>query len=174
LSEKKHIFLIGFMGSGKTSIGKLLARQLNYNFLDSDRTIEAQENATIQEIFDTEGEAYFRELERKLLLNSISLENPTVFSTGGGMPIYNDNISLMLANGWVVFLDISLGKIYFRLKNDKKRPLLKSNHNLFDFIQFSLKERLPIYSMADLKVDAGARKTEILEEIVIGFGARLS
>jgi shikimate kinase len=164
--RKKHIFLIGFMGSGKTSNGKLLSKQLNFDFLDTDRHIEEEENRSIQEIFDTNGEAYFRGLERQLLEKICFIEKPTVISTGGGMPIYLENIHLMLEHGWVVFLNISLGKLYYRLKNDKKRPLLQSEEQLYELISNKLKERMPIYSQADIVVDAGMRKTEILEQLL--------
>ena len=154
------------MGSGKTSNGKLLSRQLNFDFIDTDRNIEEKENRSIQEIFDANGEAYFRSLERELLEKISLIENPTVISTGGGMPIYNENMPLMLQNGWVVFLDISLGKLYYRLKNDKKRPLLQSEEQLYDLISNKLKERMPIYTKADILIDAGLKKTEILEQLL--------
>ena len=166
MKNKKHIFLVGFMGSGKTSLGKLIAKSLNVNFIDTDRFIEDQEKSQIQEIFKEKGESYFRKLEHEFILNLSQFEKPTLFATGGGMPIFNGNLSLMKKNGIVVFLNISAGKLHFRLKNDKKRPLINVNDNLFDFINNKLNERLPIYSQADIIEDAGLKKAEIVTNLL--------
>ena len=154
------------MGSGKTSLGKLLARKLKIDFLDTDLLIEEEEKSSIQEIFNSRGESYFRELENKLLVKICLLNKPTIFSTGGGMPILHDNISYMKNNGVVVFLDVPIGMLHFRLKNDTKRPLIASQENLHAFIESSLMIRLPIYNQADLIVDASLNKSELIEEII--------
>ena len=153
------------MGSGKTSLGKQLARRLNFDFLDTDLLIEEQEKSSIQEIFNSRGESYFRELENKLLLKICLLNKPTVFSTGGGMPIFRENISYMKSNGLVVFLDVPIGMLHFRLKNDTKRPLLASLENLLEYIKETLNERMPIYTHANLTVDASLNKLELVEII---------
>ena len=154
------------MGSGKTSLGKLLAKKLNFDFFDTDKQIEEQENCSIQDIFNTNGETYFREIEHQLLCNISQTKNATVFSTGGGMPIFNDNISVMKENGMVIFLNVPIGMLYFRLKNDVKRPLLEKKENLFNYIETTLNERLPIYSQADFEIDARLNKSELVDEIV--------
>ncbi len=153
------------MGSGKTSLGKLLARKLKFEFSDSDLLIEEQEKSSIQEIFSSKGESYFREKEHEVLLEIGKSNLPTIFSTGGGMPIFNDNISLMKRNGLVVFLDVPIGMLYFRLKNDVKRPLLASQENLLKYIEASLNERMPIYSQANLIVDGSLNKSELVDKI---------
>ena len=153
------------MGSGKTSLGKLLARKLKFEFLDSDLLIEEQEKSSIQEIFSLKGESYFREKEHKVLLELGENNQPTVFSTGGGMPIFNDNISLMKRFGLVVFLDVPIGMLNFRLKNDVKRPLLASKENLLEYIEASLSERMPIYSQANFIVDGSLNKSELVDKI---------
>jgi shikimate kinase len=163
--DKIHIFLIGFMGSGKTSLGKLLARKLNYDFLDTDKQIEEQEKCSIQEIFNSNGETYFRDLEHQLLNHISQTKSVTVFSTGGGMPVFNDNISLMKEKGIVFFLDVPIGMLYFRLKNDVKRPLLVSQENLLGYIESTLNERMPIYNQADFKIDARLNKSELVDAI---------
>jgi shikimate kinase len=165
-SKKKHIFLIGFMGCGKTSLGKLLAKNLNFDFLDTDKQIEEQEKSSIQDVFNSNGETYFREVEYQLLKKISKTKNATVFSTGGGMPIFNDNISVMKENGIVVFLNVPVGMLYSRLKNDIKRPLLASKENLFSYIETTLNERMPIYSQANFVIDARLNKSEIVDEIV--------
>lgn len=165
-SLKKHVFLIGFMGSGKTSLGKLLAKKLNFDFLDTDRHIEEQENCSIQEIFNSKGESYFRELEHQLLKNISQSKKATVFSTGGGMPIFNENLYIMKEKGIVIFLNVPLGMLYFRLKNDTTRPLLSSKENLLNFLETTLNQRIPIYSLADFEIDARQNKLELVDEII--------
>ena len=154
------------MGCGKTSLGKLLAKNLNFDFLDTDKQIEEQEKSSIQDVFNSNGETYFREVEYQLLKKISKTKNATVFSTGGGMPIFNDNISVMKENGIVVFLNVPVGMLYSRLKNDIKRPLLASKENLFSYIETTLNERMPIYSQANFVVDARLNKSEIVDEIV--------
>jgi len=166
LEKDKHIFLIGFMGSGKTSLGKLVAKNFKLEFIDTDRFIEKQENSKIQEIFDEKGENYFRKLEHEFILNLPQFIKPTVFSTGGGMPIYNDNLSIMKKHGIVVFLDITIGKLHSRLKNDKKRPLLQVDENLYEFITREFNVRLPIYSQAHIIENAGIKKNEIVVNLL--------
>ena len=153
------------MGSGKTSLGKLLARKLKFVFLDTDLLIEELEKSSIQEIFSSKGESYFREKEHEVLLELGENIQPTVFSTGGGMPIFNDNISLMKENGIVVFLDVPVGMLYFRLKNDVKRPLIASQENLLEYIKASLNERMPIYIQSNLIVDGSLNKSELVDII---------
>lgn len=153
------------MGSGKTSLGKLLARKLKFEFLDTDLLIEEQEKSSIQEIFSSKGESYFREKEHEVLLELGENNQPTVFSTGGGMPIFNDNILLMKRKGLVVFLDVPFGMLYFRLKNDFKRPLLSSQENLYEYIEATLNERMPIYSQANLIVDGSLNKSDQMKTI---------
>ena len=154
------------MGCGKTSLGKLLAKNLIFDFLDTDKQIEEQEKCSIQDVFNSNGETYFREVEYQLLKKISKTKNATVFSTGGGMPIFNDNISVMKENGIVVFLNVPVGMLYSRLKNDIKRPLLASKENLFSYIETTLNERMPIYSQANFVIDARLNKSEIVDEIV--------
>jgi shikimate kinase len=171
---KNHIFLIGFMGSGKTSLGKLLARKLKFEFSDSDLLIEEQEKSSIQEIFSSKGESYFREKEHEVLLELGENNQPTIFSTGGGMPLFNDNLSLMKKKGLVVFLDVPIGMLYFRLKNDSKRPLLASQVNLLDYIETTLNERIPVYQQADFTVNGSLNKSNLVEEIINFYSKKQS
>ena len=103
---KPSIILIGMMGSGKTSVGKILANHLKFSFIDTDLEIENQENKTINQIFKVYGEPYFRMLEKNLLKN-LNKYN-FVISTGGGFPIFNDNMSQLLNLGTTIFLETSL------------------------------------------------------------------
>src|SRR5437773_8673578 len=102
------IFLIGFMGSGKSLIGQELAALMKYKFLDTDSLIETKRKKSIAKLFATEGEEYFREIERKTLLSLKKARN-TVIATGGGMPCYFENMQWMNSNGVTVYLDSSIG-----------------------------------------------------------------
>ncbi|MCX6183056.1 MAG: shikimate kinase [Bacteroidetes bacterium] len=148
----KRIFLIGFMGSGKSTIGKKLAAKLSYDFIDMDALIEEQEGRSISEIFSTDGESYFRALEQKTLM-SICTKEKVVVSTGGGTPCFFDNMEVMNSAGYSVYLKLEVEKIIGRLKNGiEKRPLLANLSPLE--LQKEIKERLnvrePFYNKAKM------------------------
>ena len=148
------IFLIGLMGSGKTTIGRLLAKELGFDFVDTDRFIEMQQGMTIAEIFAQHGEAAFREMEHQLLLD-LQNSNSAVISTGGGMPCYNDNMNIMLANGKVAYLKTSPQTLAQRLIfSQDKRPLIrgKTETELLQFITEQLLKREPVYNRANITV----------------------
>lgn len=125
----KNIILIGFMGCGKTSVGKRLATTLGCEFLDTDEWIEEKQKRSIREIFDTDGEAAFRTMEtdclKELLKNK---ENGFVLSVGGGLPIREENRMLLKQLGDVILLQASPDVIYQRVKNDRTRPLLQDKN----------------------------------------------
>ena len=122
----KNIILIGFMGCGKTSVGKRLAESENMEFLDTDEWIAREQQTTISEIFETKGEAAFRNMETECLRQILEYtEKPFVLSVGGGLPIREENRKLLLQIGHVVYLKASPEVIYKRLHNDKTRPLLQ-------------------------------------------------
>ena len=151
----KLIFLIGFMGSGKSTLGKNLAETLNYEFIDSDLWIEKEQGISIDSIFSSKGEAFFRELELKFIEN-LNLFNPTIIATGGGLPCFNGNIEKMKEIGTVIYLKVSPEIIVERIKFDDRRPLLnkKDHHEKIDFIQNKLKERNVFYKQAHFTIDA--------------------
>ena len=169
MNKKNNIFLVGFMGSGKTTLGKALAAKINFEFLDTDERIVQLENRSIEEIFENEGEGNFRSLELKVLQEISCSENNLVISTGGGFPCYNDNMSEMLKNGFVVFLSTDSKTLYNRLKNDRKRPLLKSSSDLMSFIETTLSRREPIYKKAHLTTDSSELPNTIIQQIVEGW-----
>jgi Shikimate kinase len=111
------------MGSGKTTVGKILAREIKYNFIDTDQLIEDQENKTCKQILTENGETFFRYLELNLL-SSIDYEN-TVIATGGGLPIFNNNIEILLKKSLVIYIKTSIEDLAKRLKNDNKRAISK-------------------------------------------------
>lgn len=147
-----NIYLIGMMGSGKTTVGREIARQLNYRFFDTDRTIEAIATKPIAEIFKQEGEPYFRKLETKVLAE-LSVYTRSVVSTGGGIIQEQMNWSY-LQQGLVVWLDVELEILKKRLAHDETRPLA-------DKLESLLKTRLPLYKQADLAISIKADKSPI-------------
>ena len=120
----QNIALIGFMGTGKSSVGQLAATQLHFTFLDTDHVIEARAGKTISEIFAEQGEPAFRELERKILGELVARKR-TVISTGGGLPANPENLASLKTHSLVVCLWASPEKIWERVRNQTHRPLLK-------------------------------------------------
>ena len=148
---KNNIILIGFMGAGKSCVGEQLARKLSYKFCDSDKLIEKKSGQTISQIFEKYGEEYFRNMETSLLEDmQISLNN-AVLSTGGGMPLREQNMRLLRELGFVVYLKASRETTIKRLKGDKSRPLLRGD----DFeqrVDRLLAARIPVYEKAAHRV----------------------
>jgi len=159
-----NIILIGMPGSGKTTIGKLLSKKLNYNFLDTDLLIEEKEKLTVSEIFNLKGEAYFRDCEKELIKELIN-ESRTVIATGGGMPVYFDNITQLKKSGIVIYLRVPLEEIYKRTKEGEVRPLLK--HNSLNKLKEIFNQREGCYLKADLIIDNYILpKEEVSDEIL--------
>ncbi|MGG9970250.1 shikimate kinase [Ferruginibacter sp. SUN002] len=169
LSEKQHnIFLIGFMGSGKTHWGSIWATSHGYSFIDLDEVIEKNEGKTVAEIFDQHGEDYFRLIETKTLRRLANKQN-TIIACGGGTPCFHENIQWMKEHGTVVFISSSIKKILERvLEEQDKRPLLKklNEAELLFFIEQKLKEREPFYTQADITLDADNITSETFKEII--------
>lgn len=148
--QPDKIYLIGFMGCGKSYIGQQLAQLLNWDFLDMDDFLEANEGMSISQIFAEGGESLFRELERNYLQATYDFEN-TVIATGGGAPCFFDNMDWMNANGTTTYLKTPISILVDRLKSETNhRPLLagKTNAQLNDFISLKLAERSPFYEQA--------------------------
>jgi shikimate kinase len=150
------IYLIGFMGSGKTYWGQQLSKKLNIPFFDMDEQIVNSEGRSINEIFDKFGEEYFR-LKEKGVLKTITEANPTfVMACGGGSPCYFNNIDYMNQSGTTVWLNTSLNVLFQRLLNEKeKRPLLKelSDSQLRSFIIKKFSDRKIYYEQAEVVID---------------------
>lgn len=158
----QRIFLIGYMGAGKTTLGKVLAQRMGLLFIDTDLFIENRYHLKISEMFATEGEGRFRQIEHQILLEISAFEN-IVVSTGGGMPCYSNNMDIMNAAGTTVFLDVSANELTTRLGASKTtRPILqgRTGEELRNFITGSLEGRLPFYSMAKIHFKAELMDTE--------------
>lgn len=151
-----RIFLIGYMGAGKTTLGRALAKELKIEFIDLDNYIEERLCKSISQIFAEKGEEGFREIERRMLHEAGEFEN-VVISTGGGTPCFFDNIEYMNRQGATVFLDVPVERLFIRLSiARKKRPLImgKSDEELHCFIAEQLAKRLPHYSKAKQRFTA--------------------
>lgn len=145
-----RIFLIGYMGAGKTTLGKAFARAMGLTFVDLDWYIEERFHKTVSQIFTERGEEGFRELEKRMLHEVSDFEN-VVISVGGGTPCFFDNMEYMNQVGETVFLDVDNKVLFRRLKVAKhQRPLLanKTDEELMTFIQEALEKRLPYYTKA--------------------------
>ena len=146
-----RIFLIGFMGCGKTTLGKKLAKNLNYNFIDLDSYIEKTTNKTITEIFENKGEKKFRIVEKESLMEVCKKDN-LVIATGGGTPCFFDNMQKILDNGKAIYLKMEIEDLLERLETEKsQRPLIenKSAKELENFIRNKLSEREYFYKKSN-------------------------
>jgi len=152
------------MGSGKSSLGKKIAKKLNYRFIDSDIEIEQVYQQSIPEIFKQKGETFFRQLEADFI-RSIPKDEPFVLSTGGGTPCYHDNLAYLMQIGTVFFLKLSPYELSQRLLQAKtQRPLIigKNEDELYMYIKEKLAERLPYYSHAHFTLKGKEQKVDFI------------
>ena len=157
-----NIYLIGMMGSGKSTIGPLLAKHLGYSFLDTDTTIERSVGQSVTEIFQTVGEAEFRQIETQVLAE-VSAYLRLVVATGGGIAIERENWN-HLHQGLVIWLDPPVNVLVERLKDDTTRPLLANSADLQSKLELMLADRRDRYSEADIQISIAQNLTA--EEIV--------
>ncbi|WP_457640956.1 shikimate kinase [Persephonella sp.] len=159
----KNIYLVGFMGSGKSTIGKLLAKETGYRFVDIDKEIEKNEDMSIKEIFSSKGEKYFRDLEKKMIKNFVEKKG-FIVSTGGGLGADKENMELMKKKGVVIWLDVSLDTVLKRCGEDENRPLLKKSRNDLEKL---FEKRKQIYASADIHIDVNNKTPDqIVKEIL--------
>jgi shikimate kinase len=160
-----NIYIVGFMGTGKSSVGRELARLRNTQFVDLDKSIELKEKRRISEIFAKEGEPFFRKLEKEALMN-VSLKNSVVVACGGGIVIDKDNIRVMKETGKIICLTATPEAILKRTSGCADRPLL----NVADpkqQIALLLEKRAPYYALADETVDtSNSSVKEVVNTIV--------
>jgi shikimate kinase len=150
-----NLALIGFMGTGKTSVGRLAAEQLHFAYLDTDELIQTHTGRTIADIFKTDGEPAFRELEKKVVAELAGLTK-TVISTGGGLPANPENLASLKKHALVVCFWASPEKIWERVKNQSHRPLLE-NADPQAKIRELLAVREPFYKQADVLMNTEIR-----------------
>lgn len=160
----KNVFLIGFMGCGKSTMARLLADELQMELVEMDETIEKEENRTINDIFATDGEQYFRDLESALIVRISDMGNAIV-SCGGGAILREENVANMKKNGTVVYLSATPETIYERVRCSTNRPLLNGNMNV-EYISELMLKRVDKYEKAAdviLCVDGKAKKAVLSE-----------
>ena len=163
-----HIFLLGFMGSGKSHWGRLWAAAHNFNFIDLDEELEKQEQKTVAAIFETRGEDYFRQKET-ILLRSLTAQSNSIVSCGGGTPCFFDNMAWMNKNGLTIFLEATTQFILKNIKNEKdQRPLIKDKDDaeIIFFIEQKLKERQPYYSKAKIIFPAEDLNIDSIKKVI--------
>ncbi|MCJ8211280.1 AAA family ATPase [Mucilaginibacter sp. RS28] len=164
------IFLVGFMGSGKTTIGRKLASKLNFRFIDLDEQFEWEEATSIAKYFQQHGEEKFRKRESEVLKTTNYPDN-CIVSTGGGLPCFFDNMEWMKAHGKVVYIQHNPKTLAQRLEHGKEeRPLLhgKTMDELVEFITEKLAEREKYYIQATIVADGLSLTTDYLKDIVLG------
>ncbi|MBO0950932.1 shikimate kinase [Fibrella forsythiae] len=166
----KNIYLIGMPSSGKTTLGKRLARELHYHFIDTDRLIIREEGRSIADIFAQEGEAYFRQAEARIL-RTIKPGGSLVVATGGGMPCFHDNMTYIKSSGVSVFLDVAPEALAQRMiahaqqfpSDAPERPLFNAEDQaLLDNLRQRHTHRLPIYRQADIIITGDATEQDVL------------
>ena len=165
------IVLMGYMGSGKSTLGRLLGNELGYSFVDFDEYIEEKQRMSVPQIFDQKGEIYFRKLERQYLMEILGERGDQIVSLGGGTPCYGDNMGLIKkSSAKSVYLNVPVAELSARLWEARKhRPLLKHQdapEKLEEFVRKHLFERSFYYNQADIKISAeGKSELELLSEL---------
>ncbi|MCX2586370.1 MULTISPECIES: shikimate kinase [unclassified Pedobacter] len=163
------IFLIGYMGCGKSTKAKQLAQRLGCPVIDLDTEIVKKSGKTIAEFFAEFGESGFRDYESDML-KTFPYPETCVVATGGGLPCFFDNMDWMNENGTTVYLQMEPAQLVSRLQNRQKRPLIKDldDEQLLAFIQLKLAERNPFYTQAKMIINAFDLDAEILESAIVG------
>lgn len=158
----KRIFLIGYMGAGKTTVGKDLSGRMGLSFIDLDCYIEGRFHKTVRQLFAERGEESFRDIERRML-HEVAMFEDVLISTGGGTPCFYDNMDFMNRAGTTVYLKVSVGELAKRLEVGKHtRPVLqgRTGEELRRFIGESLQKREPFYEQASVVFEAEVMLTE--------------
>ena len=161
--NSNNIFLIGLMGSGKTTIGKLLSKRLDKLFFDSDQVIEERLGVKVPLIFEYEGESGFRDRESNVLKDLVAKKN-IILATGGGVILSSKNRELLSSNGVVIYLKADYENLAKRMENDKSRPLLQGKE-IIPTLKKLFKTRDPLYtSIADYEVNTKNKKAYQIEK----------
>lgn len=167
--QHMKIYLIGFMGCGKSTIAKVLSQKLSIKFVDLDHLIEIREGKSIGGLFESLGEEEFRRIEAKTLNQTLQISS-LLISTGGGTPCFEGNIDTIVNSGKSIYLQLTPEKLAERLYSEKNhRPIIKSCENkedLLDLIANKLKEREKFYKRANYIVDADKTVAEVVNEII--------
>ena len=160
-----HIVLLGMMASGKTTIGKVLSKSLSIPFHDTDKEIEFHEKTSIKSIFENKGEKYFREIESKIIIETLKKKKSSVIALGGGAFLSASVRKHVNENSISVWLNVDIGTILTRAKKNQSRPILKNKSD--DELKKIYENRLKYYEMAKIHIDCNKKtKIECAEELV--------
>ena len=164
--ENKRIFLIGFMGVGKSTLGKKLANKLNWEFIDIDQAIEQKFDMSVLSFFKLYGESIFREEETRMVKKIVEENRRAIIATGGGLPVFNNNMALLNRSGITCYLHRPVKELYQRLsKSREKRPLIKDldEDRLLEFIEKGVLKRETYYNLSQHKLN---RDQQTVEQII--------
>lgn len=170
------VFIVGYMGCGKSSLGKPLSGLMNYKFIDLDSYIEQQCDMKIPAIFEHHGEGHFREEERRCLVQLCNNEDNCIISTGGGTPCYEDNMEIMNRYGITVYINLEKNILISRLiSSQKKRPLLDSlnEEQLRVFVEKSFSVREPFYNKANINITGRNIKPYDISLFIASYDKRI-
>lgn len=166
IDEAKNIVLIGLMGSGKSTIGRTIAKKLGRRFIDTDRLIERKTGKTVAEIFDGEGESAFRKIERETI-KKISQYIGIVIATGGGALKEIENFKFLKESGWIIALYASPSTLYQRIAGKRIRPLLLNQEDPVKKLEEVFNERKNAYAMADFQISTENKNiNQIADEVI--------
>lgn len=166
MSLPSLIVLCGFMGTGKSAVGRSLSKIIRYQFFDSDRELEAKEGRSIPQIFEQDGEAHFRALEKEMIFKLAQSEN-TVLSIGGGALMNPEIFQMLASKGKMILLKATADEIAKRLGHENERPLLKGGNRKKKIIEL-MKQREPIYSQIELTLDTtGLAVDEVVQKVYL-------
>ena len=168
LKRTPGLYLVGFMAAGKTTVGRSLAEELGWCFVDTDTDIETQEGKAIADIFRERGEGYFRELEGKIIRERVSLieaGDPCVMALGGGAFIQPSNWDVIAHNGVTVWLDCELERVRQRLGEDTTRPLAQDRGALAQLFE----DRRSLYARADFRIEIDTDDVERIVKKILGL-----
>lgn len=169
MKRSRNLFLIGSMGSGKTTIGKYLAQELNHPFYDTDEEIERRTGVEISWIFDVEGEDKFREREQQMI-TELTLLTPIVLATGGGAVLRLENRKNLASRGAVIYLETKVESIVQRTLKDKKRPLIRDVNTRTEKLTRLLDERIDLYrALADFIVSTDERSAKSVSDEILSM-----
>lgn len=171
MTAPRHIFLVGYMGCGKSTLGRRLSRRLGWRLVDTDKEVERIEGASVSDIFRYAGEEFFRQREREVIDMLCRCEEPLVVATGGGLPLWRDNMEQMVDRGFTVYIRRSAQNIASRLSpyGRQKRPKLRglNDEELVAFMEQNMAERAPYYERAMLTLDGEAFEDDALVEQIL-------